>query len=114
MDDCLFCKIIKNQILATKVHEDEHTVAFKDIHPQAPVHILVIPREHVASVHEFPAGKTETVARVFEAVAAIVKKNGLDENGYRLVVNSGEKAGQTVHHLHVHLLSGREMRWPPG
>ena len=114
MNDCLFCKIVKNQIPATKVHEDEHTVAFKDIHPQAPTHLLVIPKEHVAAVHEYQAGEFEALTKIFETVAAVVKNNGLDEKGYRLVVNSGEIAGQAVHHLHVHILSGREMHWPPG
>jgi histidine triad (HIT) family protein len=110
MNDCLFCKIVKNKIPATKVHEDEHTVAFMDIQPQAPVHILVIPKEHVAAVHEYASGTFDALTKVFETVAAIVKKNGLAENGYRLVINSGEKAGQSVNHLHVHILSGREMR----
>jgi histidine triad (HIT) family protein len=114
MNDCLFCKIIKNQIPATKVHEDEHTIAFKDIQPQAPTHILVVPKEHVAAVHEYAPGKFNALTKVFEAVVAVVKKNKLDEKGYRLVVNSGEKAGQSVNHLHVHILSGREMHWPPG
>jgi histidine triad (HIT) family protein len=114
MNDCLFCKIVNNQIPATKIHEDEHTLAFKDIQPQAPVHLLVVPKEHVAAVHEYPAGKLDGLMKVFETVAAIVKKNGLDEKGYRLVINSGEKAGQSVNHLHVHILSGRQMHWPPG
>ena len=114
MNDCLFCKIVKNQIPATKIHEDEHTIAFKDIHPQAPVHILVIPKEHVAAVHEYAFGKFDALTKVFEAVKAIVEKNELAKKGYRLVVNSGENAGQAVPHLHVHILSGRKMRWPPG
>jgi histidine triad (HIT) family protein len=114
MNDCLFCKIVKNQIPATKLHEDEHTVAFKDIQPQAPVHILVIPKEHVSALHDLPPGKSETVANLFATVASVVRKTGLDQKGYRLVVNAGEKAGQSVPHLHVHILSGRDMRWPPG
>jgi histidine triad (HIT) family protein len=114
MGDCLFCKIVNNEIPATKIHEDEHTIAFKDIQPQAPVHILVIPKEHVAAVHEYPPGKFDVLIKVFETVTAIVKKNGLVEKGYRLVINSGEKAGQSVPHLHVHILSGRDMHWPPG
>jgi histidine triad (HIT) family protein len=114
MSDCLFCKIVKNQIPATKLHEDEHTIAFKDIQPQAPVHILVIPKEHVVSVHEYAPGRFEVLTKVFEAVKAVVEKNGLAEKGYRLVVNSGENAGQAVPHLHVHILSGRKMSWPPG
>ena len=114
MGDCLFCKIVNNEIPATKIHEDERTIAFKDIQPQAPVHILVIPKEHVSAIHEIPSGKPDMLANVFETVTAIVKKNGLVEKGYRLVINSGEKAGQSVPHLHVHILSGRDMHWPPG
>ncbi len=114
MNDCLFCKIVGNQIPAATVREDEYTLAFRDIQPQAPTHVLVIPKEHVAAVHEYGAGNFAPLTKVFEAVAAIVKEYGLDEKGYRLVVNSGEKAGQSVNHLHVHILSGRQMHWPPG
>jgi histidine triad (HIT) family protein len=114
MTDCLFCKIVKNQIPATKIHEDEHTIAFTDIQPQAPVHILVIPKEHISAVHEYTPGNFDALTKVFETVKAVVEENGLAEKGYRLVVNFGEKAGQSVPHLHVHILSGREMHWPPG
>jgi histidine triad (HIT) family protein len=110
MNDCLFCKIVKNQLPATKVHEDEHTLAFKDIHPKAPVHLLVIPKEHFTGIHDVPLEKIDVITKVFKAVHSIVTKNNLIENGYRLVINAGEKAGQVVGHLHVHILSGREMR----
>jgi histidine triad (HIT) family protein len=114
MDDCIFCKIVKNQIPALKVFEDQNTMAFNDLHPQAPAHILVIPKEHYASLHEIPAEKSGIIEKLFTAVNEIVIKNGLIDKGYRLVVNFGEKAGQSVHHLHVHILSGRDMHWPPG
>jgi histidine triad (HIT) family protein len=114
MNDCIFCKIVNNQIPAAKVYEDEHTVAFNDLNPQAPTHILVIPKEHYSGIHEVPSDKMSIMEKLFRAVAAIVMKKGLDSKGYRLVVNSGEKAGQTVPHIHVHILSGRDMTWPPG
>jgi histidine triad (HIT) family protein len=114
VNDCIFCKIVGNQIPAKKIHEDEYTVAFNDLNPQAPVHILVIPKEHYSGIHEIPADKTDIVKRLFDAVTTVVKKNSLDVKGYRLIVNFGEKAGQSVPHIHVHILSGREMKWPPG
>jgi histidine triad (HIT) family protein len=114
MDTCLFCKIIKKEIPATIVYEDQHTLAFADINPQAPQHILVIPKEHYAALHEIPAEKSQIITNLFGAVAALVKKNCDGENGYRLVVNSGARAGQSVCHIHVHILSGRTMQWPPG
>ena len=114
MNDCIFCKIANNQIPASKVYEDDFTVAFKDLHPQAPVHVLVVPKEHYSGIHERPAEKTDIVKNVFAAVAAIVTQNGIIDKGYRLVVNFGPKAGQSVDHIHVHVLSGREMHWPPG
>jgi histidine triad (HIT) family protein len=114
MTDCLFCKIINNKIPSSKVREDAHTFAFNDINPQAPVHILVVPKEHFAGLHEVPAEKTALINDLFAAVQAIVEEKGLIDKGYRLVVNFGAKAGQSVDHIHVHILSGREMHWPPG
>jgi histidine triad (HIT) family protein len=114
VNDCIFCKIVNNRIPAKKIHEDEYTVAFNDLNPQAPVHILVIPKEHYSGIHEIPADKTDIVKRLFDAVTTVVKKNDLDIKGYRLIVNFGEKAGQSVPHIHVHVLGGREMKWPPG
>jgi histidine triad (HIT) family protein len=114
MPDCLFCKIINKTIPSSKVREDVHTFAFNDINPQAPVHILVVPKEHYAGIHEVPKEKTDIINNLFKAVQAIVEEKGLIDNGYRLVVNFGAKAGQSVDHIHVHILSGREMHWPPG
>ncbi len=114
MPDCLFCKIINNTIPSSKVREDAHTFAFNDINPQAPVHILVVPKEHYSGIHEVPKEKARVISDLFGAVQAIVKEKGLVDKGYRLVMNSGAKAGQSVDHIHVHILSGRDMHWPPG
>ena len=106
--NCLFCKIIAGDIPSSKVYEDETVYAFRDIAPQAPTHILVIPKEHLASVGEVNAYNSHLVAHIFEVIAAIAKAEGL-ENGYRVVSNCGDDAGQTVHHLHFHILGGREL-----
>ena len=114
MENCIFCKIVKGEIPATKVFEDEHTFAFNDINPQAPIHILVIPREHYAGVHEIPEDRKEILSQVFTTVIKVVTQEGLAESGYRLVINSGKSSGQEVPHIHVHILAGRMMQWPPG
>jgi histidine triad (HIT) family protein len=114
MPECLFCKIINKTIPSSKVREDDHIFAFNDINPQAPVHILVVPKVHYAGLHEVPKEETDVINNLFGAVQAIVKENGLIDKGYRLVVNFGAKAGQSVDHIHVHILSGRDMHWPPG
>ena len=108
MADCLFCKIVAGDIPSTKVYEDEKVLAFRDIAPQAPTHILVIPKEHIGSVAEVTAENSDVVAHIFEVIPAIAKAEGL-ENGYRVVSNCGADAGQTVHHLHFHILGGREL-----
>jgi histidine triad (HIT) family protein len=114
MTDCLFCKIIANQIPSSKVYEDDYTYAFNDINPQAPVHILLAPKMHYAGIHEVTSDNMNIIKKLFDSVSAIVMQKGLAESGYRLVVNFGETAGQSVPHIHIHILSGREMRWPPG
>jgi len=111
-DDCLFCRIVRKEIPAKLVLENEHVMAFRDINPQAPVHVLVIPREHVASLNE--ATDSEMIGRLTLAAAEIAKREGVAESGYRTVINTNRDAGQTVFHLHLHLLGGRDMRWPPG
>ncbi len=111
--DCLFCKIIAGEIPSTKVYEDDLCFAFRDINPQAPTHILVIPKEHIASVDEINAENSATVGHIFEVIAKIAKEEGL-ENGYRVISNIGEQGQQTVPHLHFHILGGRDMTWPPG
>ncbi|HEX7981470.1 MAG TPA: histidine triad nucleotide-binding protein [Gemmatimonadaceae bacterium] len=110
-DSCLFCRIVRGEIPAKIVREDEHTVAFRDIDPKAPTHILVIPREHVASLDE--ATDPTMVGRLSLAAAEIAKSEGIT-GGYRTVINTGAGAGQTVFHLHLHLLGGRKLTWPPG
>ena len=106
--NCLFCKIIAGDIPSTKVYEDETVFAFRDIAPQAPTHILVIPKEHIASVNGVTAGNSAVVAHIFEVIPQIAKAEGL-ENGYRVVSNCGDDAGQTVHHLHFHILGGKKL-----
>lgn len=112
--DCIFCKIINKEIPAEIVYENEHVLAFKDINPEAKVHILFIPKKHLASVNSLDSENKEIVGEIFLAMKTVAKDLGIAEDGYRIVTNTGEKAGQTVHHLHFHLLSGREFKWPPG
>ena len=108
MNGCLFCKIIKGEIPSTKVYEDETVLAFRDINPQAPVHILVIPKEHIASAAEVNEENADAVAACFKVIAKIAKQEKLD-NGFRVISNVGEDAGQTVKHLHFHILAGVNM-----
>jgi histidine triad (HIT) family protein len=110
---CLFCKIVEGAIPSTPVYQDDLVYAFPDLHPQAPVHILVVPRTHIASVAEATRSERDLLGHLFWAAAEIARLQGLAK-GYRLVVNTGEEGGQTVNHLHVHLLGGRAMTWPPG
>jgi histidine triad (HIT) family protein len=112
-DDCLFCKIVSGDIDADVVHESPTTVAFRDLDPQAPTHVLVIPRSHYANAASLAAGEPETAAHLFDAAASIAENEGLGE-GYRLVFNTGAQAHQTVFHAHMHVLGGRAMTWPPG
>lgn len=112
MDNCIFCKIIKGEIPSTKVYENEYVYAFRDINPVAPVHILVIPKEHISSADEITGENSVAVAKVFEAIAEIAKQLGL-KDGYRVVNNCGENAGQTVFHMHFHLIAGGTFGWPP-
>lgn len=111
--DCIFCKIIAGEIPSTKVFENEYVLAFKDIAPQAPFHVVIIPKQHIKSAAEITDKNSELVAKVFEAAAVIAKENGL-KNGFRIVNNCGTDGGQTVEHLHFHMLAGRLLAWPPG
>ncbi|MCC8047483.1 MAG: histidine triad nucleotide-binding protein [Oscillospiraceae bacterium] len=108
MTDCLFCEIIAGEIPSTKVFENDAVFAFRDINPQAPVHILVIPKEHIGSCADVNAGNSAAVAACFEAISEIAKQEGLD-NGFRVISNCGADAGQTVPHLHFHILAGTQM-----
>jgi histidine triad (HIT) family protein len=111
-DDCLFCRIVRKEIPAKLVAEDEHCVAFRDINPQAPVHVLVIPKEHVASLDQ--ATDPVMLGRLSLMAAEIARKEGITPGGYRTVMNTNRDAGQTVFHVHLHMLGGRSMHWPPG
>ncbi len=111
--DCLFCKIAEGEIPSTKVYEDETVLAFRDIDPKAPFHAVVIPKAHIASAAEITAQNSAVVAHVFEIIAEIARREKLD-NGFRVVNNCGQEGGQTVGHLHFHLLAGRSLGWPPG
>ncbi|MFL6333680.1 MAG: histidine triad nucleotide-binding protein [Pyrinomonadaceae bacterium] len=113
-EDCIFCKIVAGEIPAAKIYEDERAVAFRDINPQAPTHALVIPRAHVASLNE--AGETDEalLGHLLLVAARVARDEGHADGGYRTVINTGAGAGQTVFHIHVHLLGGRSLTWPPG
>lgn len=112
-DSCIFCKIAAGTAPATILHADEHVVAFRDLNPQAPTHVLLIPRRHVARLSELLPGESSVVAKIVDVANVLAREHGL-AGGFRIVVNNGRRAGETVPHLHVHLLGGRALRWPPG
>jgi len=112
--NCIFCKIAAGEIPATIVHQDEDVVAFRDLNPQAPTHILIIPRKHIATVNALEEADAATVGRLFLAARRLAAELGFAEDGYRLVLNTNAAAGQTVFHIHLHLLAGRNFAWPPG
>jgi histidine triad (HIT) family protein len=114
MADCLFCSIIEGKIKGDIVYQDETVLAFSDIRPEAPVHVLIVPRKHIASVSDLGPDDVPVVGAIFMVAAKLAKELGIAESGYRVVVNNGADAGQSVFHLHYHLLGGRPMRWPPG
>ncbi len=114
MADCLFCKIIAGEIPSGKVYEDEYVYAFNDISPEAPVHVLIVPKEHIASCNEITEENAEIISKIFLAAKKIAEEKGIAEGGYRIVNNCGDDGGQTVKHLHFHLLGGRSLSWPPG
>jgi histidine triad (HIT) family protein len=112
--DCLFCRIVAGEIPADVVLSTPDLVAFRDISPKAPTHILIIPRSHVASVSDLEPAQTEVMGKLFLAARDLAEREGIAQTGYRMVVNAGSAAGQTVFHIHMHLLGGRGMGWPPG
>lgn len=114
MDDCIFCKIASGQIPAKKVFEDDSLVAFHDISPKAPVHVLVIPKLHIASINELYAIEDSLVGRILKVLPRLAEMLDIKTSGYRVVINCGENGGQSVDHLHFHLLGGRALMWPPG
>jgi histidine triad (HIT) family protein len=113
MEDCLFCGIVGGSVPSTAVLETEHSYAFRDIKPAAPVHVLVVPKEHLGSVEDLGTAHNELLGDLFAAIRAVAAKEGVTETGYRVVTNVGENAGQLVQHLHFHVLGGRSLRWPP-
>jgi histidine triad (HIT) family protein len=112
--DCLFCKIVAGEIPADLVHEGERLIAFRDIAPQAPLHVLVIPREHIGSLGAAGEAHGDLLGEALLLAAEIARAEGVEDDGYRTVINTGDHGGQTVHHLHVHVLGGRALGWPPG
>ncbi|MBV1821150.1 histidine triad nucleotide-binding protein [Clostridium cochlearium] len=114
MENCIFCKIIKGEIPSEKVYEDELILAFKDISPAAPAHVLVVPKKHIKSLNELSKEDSAIIAHIYIKVKELAKKLDIDEKGYRVVTNCGEQGGQTVDHIHFHLLGGRNLQWPPG
>jgi histidine triad (HIT) family protein len=112
--DCLFCKIAAGEIPATLVHQDEHLIAFKDINPQAPMHVLVVPRRHIATINDLTPADDALVGEMIRRAAALAKEHGHGDRGYRTVFNCNAEAGQTVFHIHLHVLGGRPLHWPPG
>ncbi len=114
MSDCLFCKIIKGEIPSKKVYEDDYVYAFWDISPTAPVHILVIPKEHISTLNDIDEKNSSVLCKIYEAIPKIAKEQGIAENGYRVISNCNAAAGQTVFHIHFHLIGGRELAWPAG
>ena len=113
-NDCLFCRIIAGDVPADFVHQDERCVVIRDINPQAPMHVLVIPREHLESLDDATAKDEPLVGHLQRVAARVANEQGYDETGYRTVINTGAGAGQSVFHLHVHVLAGRPLNWPPG
>jgi histidine triad (HIT) family protein len=114
MSDCLFCKIVNREIPGSIVYEDDHVLAFNDINPQAPTHVLLVPKRHISSLNDLSAGDDQIVGELARRAAAIAAERGIAAKGYRIVFNTNRDAGQTVFHIHLHLLGGRSMQWPPG
>lgn len=114
MEDCIFCKIINGDIPSNKIYEDDKVYAFNDINPEAPIHFLVIPKEHIESANSVNENNDDVIAHIFKVINKLVVALGVAEKGYRIVNNCGEDGGQTVKHLHFHVLGGRNLQWPPG
>ena len=114
MEDCLFCNIVNKKIPSELIFEDDRIVAFNDINPQAPIHILIIPKEHFASLNDVPEEKTDILGHILARARQIAQNIGIQESGYRIVLNTERDSGQEVYHIHFHLLGGRRMTWPPG
>jgi histidine triad (HIT) family protein len=114
MSNCIFCKILDGEIPSQVVYEDDDVFAFKDLSPQAPLHVLIIPKTHIATINDLDTSNAESIAKLYLAAKKIAADEGYADSGYRVVMNCGETAGQTVFHIHLHLLAGRALSWPPG
>ncbi len=114
MSDCIFCKIIEGEIPSQVVYEDDDVFAFRDLNAQAPLHVLIIPKKHIATINDLKTEDTATAGKLYLAAKKIAADEGYADDGYRVVMNCGEAAGQTVFHIHLHLLAGRTLTWPPG
>lgn len=114
MNECIFCKIVSGEIPCTKVYEDEKVLCFNDINPEAPVHVIMIPKKHIDSLNDISVVDSNLIAHIFMVSQNIAESLGIDKSGFRIVTNCGEDGGQSVQHIHFHLLGGRKMKWPPG
>ncbi|OGT32018.1 MAG: histidine triad nucleotide-binding protein [Gammaproteobacteria bacterium RIFCSPHIGHO2_12_FULL_35_23] len=112
--ECIFCKIIAGSLTSNIVHEDNKILAFEDVNPQAPVHHLIVPKEHIPTINDLLTEHNELIGQLFQVAKTLAKKHHIAENGYRVVMNCNEKGGQAVYHIHLHLLGDRQMHWPPG
>ncbi len=114
MTDCIFCKMVAGEIKPDTVYEDEEVIAFRDINPQAPMHVLVVPKEHISTINDLDEAHAPLVGKLYLVARQVARQEGMAERGYRTVMNCNEEAGQSVFHIHLHVLAGRDMRWPPG
>ena len=114
MADCLFCKIISKEIKSDILFEDDDVLAFKDINPQAPIHLLIVPKKHISTINELQQENKALTGKIILTAQSLAKQENIDEKGYRLVFNCNRDGGQEVYHIHLHLLGGRQMQWPPG
>ncbi|WP_018247796.1 histidine triad nucleotide-binding protein [Orenia marismortui] len=114
MEDCIFCKVVSGEIESNIIYEDDKVVAFEDINPQAPVHYLVIPKKHIPTLLEIKEEDQKLIGHIYRVISKLAKKEGIAEDGFRVVSNCNEAGGQTVYHIHYHLLGGRNLQWPPG
>lgn len=114
MSDCLFCKMVNGEIKPDTVFETDEVLAFRDINPQAPTHVLVVPKQHISTINDLQVDHEALIGKLYLAAQAIAREEGISESGYRTVMNCGEGAGQSVFHIHLHVLGGRKMKWPPG